>query len=202
MPVSKELILPKFIAVTGQEASGKDSYANHLSELGYMHVAAGDVLRERARAKGYSDPIPRSILSLMGDELKEEFGDCPIVKSVLERYKVQSSDFPSGLVISGIRRIGELRAFKDAGAVSLWIEVEEEVRVENHFRRGRSSESKEEFLERSQMEYLGQTSGGIDGVNVQAIEQLADCVVVNNGSLEDLFTNGDQVLCQYEAKRV
>jgi dephospho-CoA kinase len=197
-----ELLLPKFIAVTGLEASGKDSYANHLADLGYMHVAAGDVLRARARFQGYSNPIPRSVLSVIGDELKREFGDHPITKSTLARYEEKSTDFPRGLVISGLRRVGELQAYKKAGAVSIWIEASDEVRVENHFRRNRSSESRALFLARSLKEYQGQTSGGLDGVNVQAIEKLADCRVNNDGTLENLFDNADRALGDYLAKQV
>ena len=37
-------------------------------------------------------------------------------------------------------------------------------------------------------------SGGEDGVNLQAIEMLADCRVSNAGRLEDLFRNADMAL--------
>lgn len=197
----KTLELPQFVVVTGKEGSGKDSYGDHLAEHRYMHVSAGDVLRARARAQGFKDSIPRSVLSRIGDELKQEFGPSPIVKSTIAEYKRQQENFPAGLVISGLRRVGELTAFKDCGAVQVWIEADDDRRFTNQSQRGRGDQQdREAFLERSRKEYYGDTDGGGDGVNLQAIESLADCVVVNDGSLEDLFRNADKALAQQYQK--
>ena len=101
--------LPKRIAITGKEGSGKDSLGNLLEErTGYLHISAGDVLRERAREQGHTDPIPREILSQVGDEMKKEFGPSPIIESTLKKYELLQVEFPAGVVISGLRRIGEL----------------------------------------------------------------------------------------------
>lgn len=192
------LELPQFIIITGQEGSGKDSYGDHLATQDYMHVSAGDVLRSRARMQGFTDPIPREVLSKIGDELKQEFGPSPIVKSMIAEYERQQENFPSGLVISGLRRVGELMAFKDYGAVQIWIAADDNQRFTNQSQRGRGDkQDREAFLERSKKEYYGDIDGGGDGVNLQAIEALADCVVTNDGGLEDLFRNADEALGQY-----
>ena len=191
-------ILPRFIAIIGQEASGKDSYGNYLATKGYLHVSAGDVLRARARADGHSDPIPRSILSQVGDALKQEFGPSPIVASTFAQYAQARERFPGGLVISGLRRVGELYAFKERGAVLIWIDADDDRRFANQNQRARGDrQDRAAFLERSKKEYYGDTAGGTDGVNLQAVEALADCTVTNNGSLQDLFVRADAALRKY-----
>jgi hypothetical protein len=191
----EKLTLPKLVAVTGQEASGKDSYAAHLAAMGYMHVSAGDVLRERARAQGYQDPIERTVLSKIGDELKQEFGPSPIVESTLAKYHAQEADFPGGLIISGLRRTSELKAFQAHGAALLWIAASDESRLANQHARGRGDDQSDAaFLEKSQQEYTGTTAGGAEGVNLQAVEALADCRVENDGNLEDLYQRADDSL--------
>lgn len=191
--------LPAFIAITGQEGSGKDSYGKYLAARGYWHVSAGDVLRERARSKGYTDPIPRTILSKMGDELKQEFGSGPIVNSVITDYKNREQEFPVGLVISGLRRAGELQAFKESGAVALWIEADVRARFNNQLGRERGHQSLEAFKLESDREYFGATEGGRSGVNLSAIKELADCTVKNDSTLNELFTRADTALANWQA---
>src|SRR6266540_3131967 len=170
-----KLELPRLVAITGQEGSGKDSYGDYLAERGYMHVSAGDVMRTRARAQGYADPLPRSVLSQVGDEMKREFGPSPITASTLAEYERRQPEFSAGLAISGLRRIGELKAFKGHGAVALWIDADDNRRFANQSHRARSDQQDlAAFLERSGVEYFGTTDGGEHGVNLRAIEALAD----------------------------
>lgn len=191
--------LPALIAITGQEGSGKDSYGEYLAAQGYWHVSAGDVLRERARSKGYADPIPRTILSKMGDELKQEFGSGPIVNSVIADYKNREQEFPAGLVISGLRRAEELQAFKESGAVALWIEADVRARFNNQLGRERGHQSLEAFKLESDREYFGTTEGGQSGVNLGAIKELADCTVKNDSTLNELFMRADATLADWQA---
>jgi len=182
------LSLPKLIAVTGQEGSGKDSVGDYLALHGYMHVSAGDVLRKHARARGHKDPISREVLSEVGDELKKEFGPSPITESTLAEYDRVQKEFPAGLVITGLRRTGELEAFKAHGAVVLWIEAEDSRRFKNQTKRGRADQqNRKDFVKKSREEYFGNTQGGEHGVNLQAVELLADCRVANDSGLEDLY---------------
>lgn len=189
--------LPRLIAITGQEGSGKDSLGDLFANAGYMHVSAGDVLREYARELGHIDPIPRTILSQVGDRLKKEFGPSPITESTLKRYKSLQQEFPAGIVISGLRRVGELKAYKSHGAVSIWIDADEERRFGHINSRSRGDEqAREDFAAKSREEYYGTTQGGEDGVNLRAIELLTDCRVANNGTLDELYENAINVITQ------
>lgn len=192
------LEMPKFLAVTGREASGKDSYVAHLVERGYLHIAAGDVMRERARQAGYEGELTRDILSKVGDEFKAEFGSSPITTSSVEAYEQQVEMYPAGLVISGLRRVGEIKAFKERGAVVLWVDANPERRFarQQERARGDSNMTIEEFERMSNKEYYGAGDGNAEGVNLQAVEALADIRVGNNGSLEEFLAAADDALHQ------
>jgi hypothetical protein len=198
MPTLESLSLPRLIAVTGQEGSGKDTYSEHLAERGYMHVSAGDVIRDRARAEGYADPISRDILSQVGDRFKQEFGLSPITQSSLANYEKNADTYPAGLVISGLRRAGELEAFKKHGAVILWIDAAIEKRYKHQANRARGDhQDLTSFTEQSQREYLGTTDRGSIGVNLQAVEALADCRVSNDSTIEELTIKADEALAKH-----
>ena len=189
--------LPQFIAIIGQEGSGKDSVADYLAKQGYMHASAGDVLRKRAREQGHKDPISREVLSQIGDALKREFGPSPITESVLAQYHQAPQQYPAGVIISGLRRVGELEAFKAHGAVLLWIDADDDRRFANQSHRARADQQdREAFNKKSKEEYYGNTQGGGHGVNLQDVEALADCRIVNDGSLEDLYRNAVRTLSQ------
>lgn len=187
---------PLFIAITGTEGSGKDTYAHHLETKGFMHVSAGDFIRKQARAQGYKDPIPREVLSRIGDELKVKFGPSPITVSTLASYHHAREHFPAGLVISGFRRIGELEAFKAAGAVIIWIDADENIRYEREKARKRDDQALtlEAFQARGRKEYYGETEGGKEGVYLKGVEALADFKVFNNGDRAGFIKEVDQLL--------
>ena len=184
--------LPRFIAVTGQEGSGKDTYAKHLEEMGYLHISAGDFIRGAARSKGHRDPLSREVLSQVGDELKAEFGLSPITEASIKQFERQEPA-PVGLVISGFRRLGELKAFRRHGAVALWIAADERTRYRNLGYRSDRPDW-DAFIKRSRLEYSGGTDGGKDGVNLQAVEAQADCIVTNDADVETLLRRGDETL--------
>jgi hypothetical protein len=113
----------------------------------------------------------------------------------LIQYERNADRYPAGLAISGFRRVEEIEAFRNHGAITLWIAASLERRFDNQIKRGRGDrQTLEEFTERSKIEYYGTTDGGVKGVNLQAVEALADYRVANEGSLEELFENADQAL--------
>jgi len=196
---SSKLTLPEIVAVTGREACGKDLYAEHLvTEYGYLHISAGDVLRAVARNQGFSDPIPREILSKVGDEMKEQYGQFPITASSIDRYNLLKSDgLAEGLVISGLRRVGEINYLKNRDGVVLWIDSDIATRYERQSSRARGGQKDyDDFVKASEKEYDGGTSQGVNTVNLRAIEAEADLRVTNNSDdIEIFFHQADEALC-------
>lgn len=174
--------LPEFIAITGRKGSGKDYLGHYLeSEYGYLHIPASDILRQTARERGYKDPIPREVLSKIGDEFKKKFGPSPITEGSVAKYK-QKQDQYSGLVISGLRRPPEIKAFKNRGALVLWIHASESQRFDNVHDRDQNSETLEEFLANDRLEYEGPAEAEENSINLKAIEDLADYKVINDNT--------------------
>jgi len=188
---------PRHIAIVGLEASGKDTYANYLETKGYLHVAAGDFLRAQARRQGYKDPIDRATLSKVGDELKLKYGPSPIVTSTLESYRVDQQKYPAGIVISGLRRTGEIAELKkQLDAVVLWIDCDDEIRFHRQTVRARDDHaaSLAEFIKKSHQEYRGDNSSDGKGVNLQAVEAMADMRIPNNGTEAEFIAATDALI--------
>lgn len=80
----------------------------------------------------------------------------------------------------------------------LWIDADDDRRFANQRHRARGDEQdRTAFIERGHREYCGINDGGENGVNLQAIEALADCSVANDGCLDDLFQKADALLASF-----
>lgn len=176
---------PRLLAVCGTDACGKDYYAGHLAQnYGYMHVSAGDVIRNEARSQGHTDPIPREVLSKVGDDMKRRYGAAPIAQSALEKWQHQQKTYPAGLVISGLRRVPEIRELKDRGGLVVFIDAPLELRFAWQSRRvcREVAATIEAFAASSDIEYYGRTPAGTAGVYLQGVEELADIQFMNGGT--------------------
>lgn len=189
---------PRLIQISGTLGSGKDSVGNMLAEkYGYQHVSAGDVLRTEARLQGYTDPLSREVLGMIGDQLAHAHGPGPITRGAIKQYEKVADQFPGGLAISGIRSVEEAEAAKAHDGFILFTDAPEAVRFKHVRARGRGDDdsSLDEFVAREQQELHGTTPEGKDGIYILGVKALADAVIVNEtGTFEELFTKATQAL--------
>lgn len=170
----------QIIGIAGTFASGKDTVADRLSkDFGYTHISTGDMVRKVAQAKYGS--IERPVLAKTATDLRYESGAGALVKEALKE------DRP--LVISGIRSIGEAKAFLDSGGTLIYIDAPINTRFERVKSRNRDSEVEltlEQFQENEEKElYSGPND---EDFNIRGIRDLADFVVENTLPLEDFIS--------------
>src|SRR5579875_3462272 len=103
----------KLVGLSGTLGSGKDTAANHLvNEHGFMHVSLGDVLRVEARRQGRDTERPTLIE--IGMRLREKYGSLgALCIKGIEQWAEQRERYVGGLVISGVRVLGEAQEIKD-----------------------------------------------------------------------------------------
>lgn len=159
------------IAVAGHRASGKDTTARILGELGFEHVGFSEAIAEVAIERGWLDPAQRGDKRALGDaamRIRAELGP----EAYLERM------VRDGVVLSGMRDPKELEALRSSGhdVLVIGIIAPDELRAERAISLGIVSSLEDLYaLEQQPADRL------IDEVLARA-----DVVVSNDGTVDDL----------------
>lgn len=178
------------IGLAGTFASGKDTLAHHLvKNFDFIHISTGDMLRQEAlKTRG---SIERPVLHEVADELRHTKGGGILVELACETFaaKQKERDDYKGLVVSGLRSLGEAKAIKEAGGELLFIDAPIEVRYERMISRKRDNETQltlEEFAAQEAKELESAGDGDAD-FNLLGIKAKADYVIENVTSLDDFL---------------
>ncbi len=172
------------IGLTGKYASGKGEMAHYLQKKGYTVHSLADVLREEVQSRGLS--MDRPTLIRIGQTLRREQGSGVLAKRLLSRLKPQD-------VVDSIRHPEEIRVLKTFDdLVVIGVEAPPALRFERMRGRARPGDAAtfEEFVRQEALEDTR------DPFSQQLSECLlmADHLVNNAGTREELFGQVDQVL--------
>jgi SAM-dependent methyltransferase len=157
------------VGLVGHIGSGKTSAGSDLEARGYRRIALSDLLLEEATRRGLGHD--RAQLQELGNQLRLELGESILVDRALVRYL--GADPGAGMVIDGLRNPGEALAARAAGGIVIGI-----VRPPGH---GSSDEA-------TQMALLRESDPDEPrwGQRVAEALRMADVIVDNKGSIEDL----------------
>lgn len=176
----------KIIGLSGTFASGKDTLAHYLvKEKNYLHVSTGDMVRQEALMLRGS--VERPVLHEVADELRRKHGAGIFAELAVKTYKerLKERDDYDGMVVSGLRSLGEAKAIRMAGGMLIFVDAPEELRYKRMVSRKRDAETQltfAEFKEQEASELEGHTDDDA-AFNILAIKDMADKVVVNDGDL-------------------
>ncbi len=179
------------IGFTGPGSGGKGEASEYLKGQGFVYFSLSDILREVATRYGWSHG--REVLQNLGDDMRAKEG-----ADVLARMTVTKNEFKHAdlVVIDSIRHPDEinfLRDFFDAKIIGVTASPETLFgRMKNRKRPG-DPETFEEFLAMQKRE-MGEE--GSTAMQVHKCLELADKVVLNEGTKEDLIINTDLALLE------
>jgi len=167
----------KLIVVVGMPGSGKSTCIEAMKSLGLPVVCMGDVVREEVRRRGL-EPSPQSFAEVAQD-LRRRYG--PAAIAMLTAEKIRSLDAPA-IIVDGVRSLDEVEYFRrnvSEDIVIVAVHASPRTRFERLRRRGREDDPRtwEEFVERDMREL---------GWGIGSVIALADHMIVNEGSLEEL----------------
>jgi dephospho-CoA kinase len=163
--------------LTGLFAAGKGTVALMIAdEAGAPVFVLSDALRCSMRAQGI--PITRESLQAFITRLREEEGNAVLAKRL-------APNLPGNAVVDGIRSPDEVREFRKVFGTKfklVSVEAPLEMRFERAKVRAREGEALtlEQFKGSEEREAAGKSFGILDCMRV------ADCVILNNGSREEL----------------
>lgn len=177
------------IGVTGTNGAGKNAVVDFLvSQKGFTHYSMRNFLVEEIRKRGM--PETRDVMFALGNELREKFGPGYLVEQYLVRARAQSNP----VVIESIRTLGEIEALKkEPQALLLAVDAPQTLRYERVVTRKSSTDaiSFEQFVQDEEKESRGV---GMGIQNLPKCIELADVVIINEGTLEELWGKVEAIL--------
>ena len=174
------------IGLTGRNAAGKGEVAEHLKKKSFYYYSLSDVIRDEVRSRGQQPT--RDILIRTGNELRQNHGAHILADRILAKVEDDKH-----YIIDSIRNPSEVDTFRAAKHFKLIrVDAPAEIRFQRILARKRESDpvTLPEFMELEKREAAGDATSQ----NLVKVELMADYAVVNDGHLEKLYQQVDQLL--------
>jgi dephospho-CoA kinase len=176
------------IGVTGQPSSGKDTVAEHLASLGFLHISTSDLLREEMREKGL--PTDRPSMHDFVLERRKENGQGYLAEKAIGKINGDS-------VVSGLRNTEEVNVLKKAfGNNFILLAIDAPFEVRYKWVLGRRRDNIELSFEEFKAEEEAERNANQGAFQVDTIIQMADKTIVNASSKEDLLRQVDSLVLE------
>lgn len=179
------------IGLTGDSSKGKGSVSKILSEKGFDVFVLSDFIVEEAR-KMHWPHEDRKVLQNLGDNMRTRFGNDVLVQRTFQLDRFKMSDF---IVIDGIRHPDEIELLKDVFPDSkvIGVDMTDETAFSRMKERNRSGDPTT-IQEYKLLKLRERGEKGTSSMQVQECIDMADTVIWNEGSEEDLKKMTEQKL--------
>jgi dephospho-CoA kinase len=175
------------IAIAGTHGAGKGTVVDYLKGKGFVHLSARELIKEEVAKRGLEPTRPN--ISATVTDMRNTISPLWVVETLLARAQAQGGN----VVIESIYTLAEVDYLRSRGAIVLAIDADVEKRYERIV--GRGSETDHitfgEFKAQQEKELA---STDPNSQNVQAVMQVADHLIVNNDSTENLFEQVEKLL--------
>src|SRR5262249_39708244 len=174
------------IGLTGRNAAGKGEVARYLQRKSFYYHSLSDAIRDEIRSRG--EQPTRERLIIVGNELRQRHGAAVLAERILAKIEDDKH-----YVIDSIRNPSEVEAFRAAKNFKLIrVEAPPEVRFQRLISRQRESDphTYEDFVALENREAEGDDTSQ----NLVKVELMADYTVVNDGTLDKLYAQLDELL--------
>ena len=167
------------IGLTGRNAAGKGEVAKYLQTKSFYYYSLSDAIREELRARKLE--VSRESLIQVGNELRQRFGPSILADRIVELTRPDRN-----YIIDSIRNPAEVATLRKACREFKLIRVDAplQTRFERTVARRRENDpiTFEAFVALETRE----ASGDPMSQNLDEVEKLADEILVNDSSLEEL----------------
>lgn len=159
-----------------------------LQKAAFVRLSFSDEVREEARKRGVF--IERKLLQDIGNEMREKYGGDYWAQRVISKMTKGKN-----YVVEGIRNPGEIEALRKLnGFILMGVDAPIEKRIDWIKKRDKDSDPKTEALI---MEIDARDRGvgeSKSGQQTEACFKMADLVIMNNDSMEELKRKADVLM--------
>lgn len=174
------------IGVTGYLASGKDTVAEYLIKKGYNHYSCSDELRAILKQRNLESNRENQVK--LGNELREQYGPGYLAQIILDKAQ-------SPAVITSIRTPGEVETLKkNKDFFLIFVDAPIEMRYQRVIARKREGDEKLSFEQFQAQEQREKQNADKNKQQLTAVAQMADFIIKNDNSLQELYTNIDKII--------
>jgi dephospho-CoA kinase len=179
----------KIIGITGTIGAGKGTIVDYLvNNYGFKHYSVRGYLIKEAQKQNL--PLNRDTYVQLANKLREENSSSYIIDELYKEAEKEGVD----AIIESIRTPGEIASLRAKENFTLWaVDADPQIRYERIFARQSETDhiSFETFLANEQREM--NTNDPTKQNLAECIRQ-ADLLFVNNGDLEKLFQQIENIL--------
>ncbi len=173
------------IGITGPAGAGKDTSANYIADhLNILHVSGGDILRDMLTRAGLEPK--KAAIGSFGVYVRAFYGADEIPRRVLEKAKGHEH-----VIYSGFRSPSEAQAVKERGGTILYIDAPDTVRHTRIVERKREGDVVQKAILVS-LDKQESNAGDILNEDLGGVKTIANEIIVNDGTLEDLHAKLDK----------
>lgn len=176
------------LGITGTNGAGKGTIVEFLVKVeGFKHFSASGLISEEIVKRGMS--VDRDNMIVVANELRAKYGPGYIAEELLRRAGESRED----RIIESIRTLGEVEKLRKEGGILLAVDADQKIRYERITKRGSNKDrvSFEEFVEQEKKEMESEDP---NKQNLSACIKVADYVIQNNGTIEELNREIEKIL--------
>jgi len=184
------------IGITGTDGAGKGEVVKYLVEKrDFVHYHGRALFLEEIEKRGL--PKNRENMRLVANDLRRRFGNDYIVRLFIECARERGDE---NIIIDSIRAIAEVEKLKKHDGILIAVDTDQKIRYERIQSRASESDtiSFEEFIRQETLEMDDPDPSGMQKAKVI---EIADYLIVNNGSVEELHRQVEGVLKKIESPR-
>lgn len=178
------------IGITGSIGGGKGTVVDYLKEKkNFAHYSSSDLLVKILKERG--ETVDRDGMGRVANELRAQ-DPAGVPAQTYKQYEKDGS--PENVIFEALHSVPEVGFVKGIGGKVIAVTADPDIRYERIIARGsvKDNITKEKFIEQQQREEVGSEDPNKN--NIFDAIKAADFVLKNNGTIEELHAQVDEVL--------